>query len=275
MLMLFSSPGTRNLYGSLLGNRLNCSRPKPVSFEHSKTIHIRAKLKVDIIRIGKKSGKDAIYDSLVSEYAKRLSRVISIHEKYAKCEAAPILVRDLAQRESIMLMDENGTMPRDSVHFSEMVFAALELGGSRLSIVIGDADGLPNNVLAIKSPRIQKVSLSPLTFTHKMVRLFIYEQLYRAAEIRKNNSGVGGVTGVVGTCWFCLAGIGLASIFSFSVSSPGSSRVSFESSCKSPIGVEITGENETALFGRGLRMSSENCFVWLGFSLNRLVAEQS
>ena len=39
---------------------------------------------------------------------------------------------------------------------------------------------------AVKSRADQKISLSKMTFSHQMVRLFFLEQLYRAFTILKN-----------------------------------------------------------------------------------------
>ena len=59
----------------------------------------------------------------------------------------------------------------------------MERGGSRLSFIIGGAEGLPAEVRADAT----LVSLSRLTFTHQMARLVLAEQIYRATEIRKGS----------------------------------------------------------------------------------------
>lgn len=155
--------------GSFFSNTLNNTKDPLKPLRCAKTATCNAKLKVQLITIGKRSGKDAVFDPLVAEYTKRISKVISMSERSVKRESAAALVEELSNREAVMLMDEHGPMPRDSIHFSEMIFAALERGGSRLSILVGDADGLPPSVLELQNARVQKVSLSPLTFTHKMV----------------------------------------------------------------------------------------------------------
>ena len=70
-----------------------------------------------------------------------------------------------------------------SEEFCELLFAAIERGGSRLSFIIGGAEGLPKEVRA----DAKLVSLSRLTFTHQMARLVLAEQIYRATEIRKGS----------------------------------------------------------------------------------------
>ena len=145
----------------------------------------RAKLHVDLLTIGKRSGKDAVFDPLVGEYTKRLSRTVSVSERVVKPELALRAVTESQRKGSVMLMDENGVLPKSSVHFSEMIFSAFERGGSNLTMVVGDAEGLPRDILNLQSsPRVQVVSLSPLTFTHKMVCSHISSMLHKSVKVQ-------------------------------------------------------------------------------------------
>ncbi len=73
--------------------------------------------------------------------------------------------------------------PMDSETFSTFIIKKFEEEGSRLAIVIGGAEGLP---LPLKQHHIL-ISLSPMTFTHQLVRLILVEQIYRAFEIDKGS----------------------------------------------------------------------------------------
>jgi 23S rRNA (pseudouridine1915-N3)-methyltransferase len=55
-------------------------------------------------------------------------------------------------------------------------------GTSRITIIIGGDLGLSDDVLARCDERL---SLSPMTFTHQMVRLILLEQVYRAFRIMR------------------------------------------------------------------------------------------
>lgn len=56
-----------------------------------------------------------------------------------------------------------------------------EIGGTnRISFIIGGDLGLSNDVLGQCNERL---SLSPMTFTHQMVRLILLEQIYRSFRI--------------------------------------------------------------------------------------------
>ena len=83
-----------------------------------------------------------------------------------------------------MLLDPKGTTCTSEV-FAEKVFEWLNQGGSRLSFVIGGAEGLPAELLQDKS--LQTIRLSDLTFTHQFARVCLTEQIYRATEIKKGS----------------------------------------------------------------------------------------
>jgi 23S rRNA (pseudouridine1915-N3)-methyltransferase len=62
----------------------------------------------------------------------------------------------------------------------------LDRGGSRLSFVIGGAEGLPSELK--NTQKLSLLSLSALTFTHQFARIILMEQIYRASEIRKGSA---------------------------------------------------------------------------------------
>jgi 23S rRNA (pseudouridine1915-N3)-methyltransferase len=53
-------------------------------------------------------------------------------------------------------------------------------GKGRIAFVIGGAEGLPQ---AIRARAHEKLSLSTMTLPHRLARLFLAEQLYRAVTI--------------------------------------------------------------------------------------------
>lgn len=69
-----------------------------------------------------------------------------------------------------------------SEDFSNFLIQSFEKGGSRLTLVIGGAAGLPPEL-----KQLPLISLSPLTFTHQMTRLVLIEQIYRSLEIQKGS----------------------------------------------------------------------------------------
>lgn len=62
--------------------------------------------------------------------------------------------------------------------------AKLEVDGvSDIAFIIGGAFGVSE---ALRQSANYKLSFSPMTFTHQMVRLLLVEQIYRASKINRN-----------------------------------------------------------------------------------------
>lgn len=114
----------------------------------------------------------------ISEYEKRLEAQLKIEWVFSEnflelCLKEPFLIAlDL---KGDLLSSEGLSLKLDKLWIQ---------ANSRLSFVIGGAEGLSSQVL---SKAQWKWSLSPLTFTHQMVRLLLVEQLYRALEIQKGS----------------------------------------------------------------------------------------
>ncbi len=79
----------------------------------------------------------------------------------------------------ISLSEEGKTF--NSQEFSSLL---LNYENRKISFLIGDADGLSND---IKSNSDLILSLSPFTFPHEIARLILIEQIYRAVSISQNS----------------------------------------------------------------------------------------
>lgn len=75
----------------------------------------------------------------------------------------------------------------NSPAFSDFLFSKLEEGGSRLTFVVGGAEGLPPGLKSNPPAGGAKLSLSSMTFTHLWARALLAEQIYRASEIRRGS----------------------------------------------------------------------------------------
>lgn len=135
-----------------------------------------AVIKVKIFSVGKT--KEKWLEEAFQEYVKRLSQEISIECLWAKDNEQ--LVEWVNKERAPLLLDPNGKM-QSSEEFSKFFFDQAEKKGSRLTFVIGGPEGLPSDLLKTK----EKISFSPMTFTHQMVRLILLEQIYRAVQINK------------------------------------------------------------------------------------------
>ncbi|MBT3236020.1 MAG: 23S rRNA (pseudouridine(1915)-N(3))-methyltransferase RlmH [Bdellovibrionales bacterium] len=72
----------------------------------------------------------------------------------------------------------------DSKKFSSWLFNLISSGSAPLCFVLGGAAGHGDQVIERAD---QSLSLSPLTFPHKLARLLLIEQLYRAGTIQQGH----------------------------------------------------------------------------------------
>lgn len=102
-------------------------------------------------------------------------------EQQKEAEGKTIL-EELQASDLVILLDEHGAEPT-SVEFARDLEKQLAAGRKRLVFIIGGAYGFSPAVYARAD---RKMSLSRLTFSHEMVRLFFVEQVYRAMTILRN-----------------------------------------------------------------------------------------
>ena len=99
-----------------------------------------------------------------------------------RAREAERLLADVTPADRIVLLDEAGEA-LTSVAFSQWLERELQRPAHRLVFLIGGAFGFGPAVYARADA---KLSLSAMTFSHQMVRLFFLEQLYRGMTILRN-----------------------------------------------------------------------------------------
>ncbi len=92
---------------------------------------------------------------------------------------AEILLKNLNDNDFLVLLDEKGR-ELSSVKFAAWLEQQLLTGKRRLVFVVGGAWGFDDT---LRQRADFSLSLSKMTFSHQMVRLFFLEQLYRAMTI--------------------------------------------------------------------------------------------
>ena len=93
-----------------------------------------------------------------------------------------MLKKNILKGDHIILLDEKGKS-YTSVEFSKKIEGFMINSYKRIVFVIGGAYGFTNQIY---NQANDKLSLSKMTFSHQMIRLFFVEQLYRAFTIIKN-----------------------------------------------------------------------------------------
>ena len=133
--------------------------------------------RVKVITIGRL--KEAWLADALSEYEKRLNGKMEIEWMLVEKEEER---QKSALKEPLLIALDLKGKELSSEDFSRKLFCEW---GARAAFIIGGAEGL--SPLVIKQAAF-RWCLSPLTFTHQIVRLLLAEQLYRAIEIERGSS---------------------------------------------------------------------------------------
>lgn len=129
----------------------------------------------------------------IEKYAKRLKHYVSFEKviladvkqgaKLAvdklKEEEGRLILSKVENSDLLVLLDEKGNEFTSS-QFASYLQKKMNTVSGNLVLVIGGAFGFSGEVYSRAN---EKISLSKMTFSHQMVRLFITEQLYRAFTI--------------------------------------------------------------------------------------------
>lgn len=108
------------------------------------------------------------------------SKKLSITEQ--KDKEGQMILNQISATDRLFLLDENG-QTYSSIEFSKFLQKQMNSGLKQLVLVIGGPYGFSN---AVYEKATGQISLSKMTFSHQMVRLFATEQLYRGFSILKN-----------------------------------------------------------------------------------------
>jgi len=149
---------------------------------------------IKLLAIGKTDNKQL--QALIDDYQKRLGFYIKFQfevipdlkkakkltEDEQKKKEGALILNQLKPTDILILLDESGTQ-MDSVRFSLYLQKYMNSGVKRLVFVIGGPYGFSKELYHKAQG---KLSLSKMTFSHQMVRLFFIEQLYRGFTILKN-----------------------------------------------------------------------------------------
>lgn len=147
-------------------------------------------MKIKLLVVGKTS--DNFLESLISNYIKRINYYVKFelielnnlkikkvsHNEIKKKEGNKILEK-INKDDQVILFDERGKT-YSSTDFSKFIENSLVISKKNIVFVVGGAYGFSENIYMRSNSTI---SLSKMTFSHQIIRLFIVEQLYRAFTI--------------------------------------------------------------------------------------------
>lgn len=148
-------------------------------------------MRINLICIGKTDDREIA--GLISYYQNRLPKhwnfsiteipdvknAKNLSPELIKKEEAKLFSQSLESADYVVLLDEKGKQ------FTSREFAAkienwMNASTKRVSFLIGGAYGFADEIYERAN---EKMSMSKMTFTHQMIRLFFVEQIYRADQI--------------------------------------------------------------------------------------------
>ena len=151
-------------------------------------------MKIKLLAIGKTDDKNL--QVLIKNYEKRLKHYIkfeldiipdlknvkNLSESEQKEKEGALILKRINPMDQLILLDEKGAM-HTSMEFSKFMQKKMNSGIKQMVLVIGGPYGFSE---AVYKKSQGKISLSKMTFSHQMIRLFVVEQVYRAFTILRN-----------------------------------------------------------------------------------------
>jgi 23S rRNA (pseudouridine1915-N3)-methyltransferase len=150
-------------------------------------------MKITFLTVGKT--EDAYLKDGIDKYVKRLKHYTKLElidipelkntkaltEQQQKVREAELIFKKISPLDHVILLDEKG-MELSSIQFAAYIDKKSISSTSSLVFVVGGPYGFDQSVYERAN---DKLSLSQMTFSHQMIRLFFTEQLYRAFTILK------------------------------------------------------------------------------------------
>lgn len=147
-------------------------------------------MKITLLVVGKTT--DTHIELLIREYQKRLAHYIpfniqvipelkntkALTLEQQKQTEGELILRTINSSTDLVLLDEHGKEFR-SIEFADYLQKKMS-SGRDVVFVVGGPYGFSQ---AVYERANGKISLSKMTFSHQMVRLFFVEQIYRAMTI--------------------------------------------------------------------------------------------
>lgn len=150
-------------------------------------------MKIKLLTVGKTD--ERFIEEGIEKYLNRLKHYINfeiitlpdvkqgskLNMEKLKEEEGKLILQKIESSDQLILLDEKGKS-LTSEEFSVFLQKKMNAGFPNLFFVVGGAFGFSEEVYKRAN---EQLSLSKMTFSHQMVRLFFTEQLYRAFTIIK------------------------------------------------------------------------------------------
>ena len=135
-------------------------------------------MKIHLVMMGKTRRPEI--RTMIDDYVARIRRFADVQLTELR-EDSPASLRKLSLDSAapLVLLDDTGKS-QTSAQFAKWLGETRDRGAREIVFLCGAASGFPETIRRRAS---QKLSLSPLTFSHELARAMLVEQLYRAFAI--------------------------------------------------------------------------------------------
>ena len=144
-----------------------------------------------LIVVGKTTDKR--FEAIIGEYVERICHYIpfavevvpelkntkGLSQNEQKQREGELIQKNLQAGDYVVLLDEHGS-ERSSMDFAAWMQKKMSAGPKRLIFIIGGPYGFSDDIHKLAN---EEISLSRMTLSHQMVRIFFAEQIYRAMTI--------------------------------------------------------------------------------------------
>lgn len=144
-----------------------------------------------LIVVGKTTDKR--FEAITQEYIERIRHYIpftievipelkntkGLSQDEQKKREGELIQKNLQPGDYVVLLDEHGS-ERSSMDFASWIQKKMAAGPKRLVFIVGGPYGFSD---AIHQKGNEEISLSRMTLSHQMIRMFFVEQMYRAMTI--------------------------------------------------------------------------------------------
>ena len=135
-------------------------------------------MKIRLLMLGKTRRSEV--RALVDDYVARIARFAEVEvTELREDSSASFRKLKLDSAATVVLLEDAGRQ-QTSAQFAKWLGETRDRGVREIVFLCGAADGFPD---ALRRRATQKLSLSPLTFSHELARAMLAEQIYRALAI--------------------------------------------------------------------------------------------
>ena len=135
-------------------------------------------MKIHLVMLGKTRRPEI--RALLDDYLARIGRFAEVRLTELREDSAASLRKLSFDPNAIVVLLDDAGKPQSSAQFARWLGETRDRGAREIVFLGGGAEGFPE---ALRRRAAQKLSLSPLTFSHELARVMLAEQLYRAFAI--------------------------------------------------------------------------------------------